>query len=657
VLHEATNQGTAQTKYFSGSLYFQICTRYFNTSDNYSESLMKPLKRELIKEKILSVIKGGDILFIVPPFVTVKTPILGPHTLQAISRQLGYEAHVLHLNLLLSSIIGIDLHERVSYGQPFWMLGERLFARSAYGLPPLGKSPELCLDPAASVFGNHQGYRVEEFEYKYLNPSDFDLDVFLKVEEICHSFIKEVTQTIVPLHYKMIGCSTSWEQNSCSIALLNGIKKSSPDTITLIGGSNCEGEMAEGIASLSDSIDYIFSGEGEIVFTDFLKQYSTGTLPSQRIFFGAPLKDLDTLPLPDYESYLGQRDSFLSKDSSEKWTVGYETSRGCWWGKCYFCGLNGCDRGRFRQKTVKKTVTDLEEIDRIYPDKSVIMADKVMPVSYQKELLPTLCEKRDSLPSITYEQRSNLSLKDIIHLSDANVITIKPGIEALSTGLLKLMNKGISVRQNILLLRNAASLSMYVDWNMLWGFPGDKADHYEEILKIIPLIHHFCPPAVFRHICIDRFSPYFDKARDFEIENLRPWAVYKMSYPEWADVHKLAYRFIGDYPSEAHDNIQLIKTIAEELTLWKKQWKTSRLIITPFGGSHMMIYDNRNIHKKTITHVVTYEQAKEIMTSCKYTGSETLTWALEQKLGVIADSWYIPLVTASSELLLKFEKN
>lgn len=617
---------------------------------------MKPLKKQSVKEKILSVIKGGDILFIVPPFVTVKTPILGPHILQSISQKLGYQAHVLHLNLLLASIIGIDLHERVSYGQPFWMLGERLFARSAYGLPPLGKSPELCLDPAGSVFGNHQEYRVEEFEYKYLNPSDFDLDVFFQAEEVCHSFVEEVTRTIASLHYKMIGCSSNWEQNSCSVALLNGIKKSCPETITLIGGSNCEGEMAEGIASLSDSIDYIFSGEGEIVFTDFLKQYSTGILPPERILFGTPLKELDTLPLPDYESYVVQRDAFLLNDSSEKWTVGYETSRGCWWGKCYFCGLNGCDREKFRQKTVKKTLADLEEIHHFYPDKSVIMADKVMPVSYRKELLPTLCEKKDSLPSITYEQRSNLSLKDIIHLGNANVITIKPGIEALSSGLLKLMNKGISVRQNILLLRNAASLGIYVDWNMLWGFPGDKASYYEETLEILPLIHHFCPPAVFRHICIDRFSPYFEKAQKFEINNLRPWAVYNMAYPEWAKIPKLAYRFIGDYPGEAHDNIQLIKAISEELTLWKKKWRKSRLIITPFGNSHMMIYDNRAIHEKTVTHVVSCEKADEIMTSCKYTGSENLTWALEQKLGVVADSWYIPLITAPCELLLKFEK-
>jgi hypothetical protein len=317
--------------------------------------------------------------------------------------------------------------------------------------------------------------------------------------------------------------------------------------------------------------------------------------------------------------------------------------------------MNGVDRVGFRQKKAKKAFTDLEEINRHYPHMNVAMVDKVMPVSYHKELLPMLSREKNVSP-IYYEQRPGLSLKDLIQLKNAGTNTIKPGIEALSTELLELMNKGVTARHNLLLLRNAAALGIYVDWNQLWGFPGDRAEHYEETLRILPLIRHLCPPAVFRHICIDRFSPYFEKARDFRINRLRPWEVYKMVYPDGADVGKLAYRFIGDYPCEAHEHPELIREIARELETWKNTWENSNLAMIALDD-YYMVHDSRRSGGKNKNHVLEAAQTREIMTYCIYNESENQKWAVEQQLGVVVDGWYVPLVTASPELLLEFEKD
>ncbi len=519
-------------------------------------------------------------------------------------------------------------------------------------MPPLGTSPEFCSDPAGSVFGNGQQYHVEAFEYKYYNTSDFDPGVFFKTEAICTSFIEEVSRTIASLNYKIVGCSANWEQNNCCIALINRLKKIQPDIMTLIGGSNCEAEMAEGIASLSHSIDYIFSGESELTFSNFLKRYSAGDLPPQRIIIGQPVEDLDNIPLPEYESYFKQIKCFLNDNPSKQVQIGYETSRGCWWGKCSFCGMNG-RRVRFRQKAAKKAAFELEQINARYPGSRVVVTDKVMPISYQKELLPLLCEKEETSP-ITYEQRPDLTLSELISLKKARINVIKTGIEALSTGLLKLMNKGVTARQNILLLRHARSLGILVSWNMLWGFPGDQAGYYEETLKILPLIRHLHPPVVFRHLCLDRFCSYFEKPEEYQINALRPWAVYKMVYPDWADVDKLAYRFIGDYPCEAHNHPELIQAIADEVETWKQSWQKSNLVMIPFADSYM-IHDSRNITKKSQSHILDDSQAKEIMSCGVFKGTEHQKWAVEQKLGAVVDSWYMPLVTTSPELLLTFE--
>lgn len=603
-------------------------------------------------ESVLSILGGGDILLIVPPFVTSRTPILGPHILQSIARDLDYKTDILYVNLLLSSIMGVEPYESISYGQPFRLPGERLFARSAHGLPPLGRSPELCSDPAGSVFGKNRRYPFEEFEYKFYNMPEFDLDTFFEVETICTALVEEVCQAIASLDYKIVGCSSNWEQNNACIALINGIKKHRPDVVTLMGGSNCEAEMAEGIASLSQSIDYIFSGESESTFSDFLKMYSEGRLPSERIIPGLPVEDLDTIPLPEYESYFKQIDLFFAGNPPKGIVIGCETSRGCWWGKCSFCGMNG-KRTRFRQKEVKKVVDEFERIDTRYPDHGILVIDKVMPPSYREELLPLLREKEWS-PSIIYEQRPDLDLRDIIDLKKAGINAVKPGIEALSTGLLQLMNKGVTAGQNLLLLRNARSLGMSVSWNMLWGFPGDRAEFYRDTLDLLPLIRHFQPPEVFRHISIDRFCSYFEKPDDFGIEGLRPWAVYNMVYPDRAEVDKLAYRFIGDYPCEAHEHPELIREIGGRIETWKKVWKRSTLAMIEFAGNYL-VNDGRGIHGENKSHVVDASRARGIMQYGPYTGSRDQEWAIELKLGAVVDSSYVPLITAPPGLLSKFE--
>ena len=610
------------------------------------------LKQNDVKKKILSVIDHADIILLVPPFVTTRTPVMGPYILQSIAKQSGFKAEVLCLNQLLASMIGIELYESISYGQPFRMLGERLFAKSAYGLPPLGDSAELCLNPAGSVFGNEQP--VNDFEYKYYDVADFDLDTFLEIENVCNTFVEDVSKVIAALDFNILMCSVSWEQNNCSVALINAVKKRQPDILTLVGGSNCEAEMAEGIASLSDAIDHVFSGESEHTFKNFLTEYSNGNLPFERIIIGDPIDDLVNIPLPDYQSYFRQMNHFFNGQPPPKGiTMSYEATRGCEWGKCYFCGMNG-KRVRFRQKEIKKVVQELEEINTRHPDYPILFIDKMLPVPYLKALLPALQEKKNIIPPMTCEIRPDLNLEELFSLKQANIKIIKPGIEALSTDLLRSINKGVTARQNILLLRNAASLGMYVSWNILWGFPNDKISHYEEMLSILPLIHHLTPPAVFRHLSLDRFCTYFENPEEYRIKALRPWAAYQTVYPNHIDVSKLAYRFIGDYSSEAHDRPELIREIAEEVERWKRSWKESYLIMKEFAGSFIVL-DNREITGNGKKHILDAARAADVMAYDLYKETDNQNWALEEKLGVIIDSWYVPLVIASHDLLLQFE--
>ncbi len=603
---------------------------------------------------IPSVLGGGDILLIVPPFTT-NSSVIGPHILQAVARQNGFNADILYLNILLAAIIGFDLSEKIGTSELFqyWgMLNERLFARSAHGLPPLGFSPEFCADEAMSTSGNRERHR--KMDYDEAEP--VHLDTFLEMEKTCKSFVDETVRAIAALPYKIVGCTARMGQTNCSVALFKGLKQIRREIITILGGANCQGEMAEGIASLSPAIDFIFSGESEISFQNFLINHRSGQLPQKRIVEGSPMEDLDTLPQMDYESYFRQLRAFLGDDAPSGTYVWSETSRGCWWGqknKCTFCSRNN-ESLKFRAKSPQKVLDELDSLKKRYPGVPVGMADNIMPHTYYRELLPILAEKKDYPEICLYYMKANLKLEDLVNLSNARVTKIVPGIEALSTGLLKLLNKGVTAAENISLLRNARSVGLNLLWFMLWGAPGDKIQFYEEVLNLMPLIRHLQPPHKFFRVNLERFSHYCENPGSYRIENLRPWNVYNMIFPQDADIDKIAFGFAGDYPSEAYENPGVIRELVDKLEHWRETWQKAGLVMVPLDD-YFIIQDKRGLPGASLSHVIPLPRAREIMTDAPYRESQHQQWAVEQKLGVVVDSRFVPLVTASPELLFRFK--
>ena len=164
------------------------------------------------------------------------------------------------------------------------------------------------------------------------------------------------------------------------------MKALSPETVTIIGGANCDGEMSEGILTLGAAIDYVFSGESEASFPDFLSQVLEGSAPEERIIRGRPCMDLDLLPTPDFAEYYDQLarampDSELAKSGLILLPV--ETSRGCWWGEkhhCTFCGLNA-QTMEHREKSPDRVISELQLLLEKHPTRMVCAVDNIMPRS------------------------------------------------------------------------------------------------------------------------------------------------------------------------------------------------------------------------------------------------------------------------------------
>jgi ribosomal peptide maturation radical SAM protein 1 len=609
-------------------------------------------------------LQDGDTLLIVPPFASLDQPALSVHVLQACAREAGFQTRVLYANSLLAAAIGVENYVAFTTGRRVpKLLGECMFARDAYGLPLLDSWVDRS-DLALLMEGS-PSEQVDILDNLDAEPFPLTLPHLKQIERTASAWLDDLAETIADVNFSVVGVTTSYEQTNATVALLKRIKRCNARTTTIVGGANCAGEMAEGITSLdpnSECIDYVFSGESEGTLLSFLQDISAGRLPPKRIIRGKPNHCLDALPTPDFREYIEQMECFLPGAEAVIGTtfLCYENSRGCWWGEkhlCSFCGANG-ESIAFRQKSPERVLEDLDHFTETCSIRRILLVDEIMPRGYFQTLLPALIERPVDL-EIAGSVKANLSLDDVLKLKRAGFSSIGAGIESLSSGLLALMNKGLTARQAIALLRYARAADVHLRWNFLWGFPGDTLEMYEEMLALLPLVRHLQPPDAIIHLVITRFSPYFDDPKVYGVRDIHPLASYAAAFPSYADMTKLAVNFTADYESAAHQNLDLVENLLREIVAWKQSWRNkdasiSNLQVIEFDGSYILV-DTRGLQNGQRMSLLTPSQAAAALVPRPYAETDEIAWALERQVGIVRDGWYVPLATAAPGLLRAFE--
>lgn len=173
-----------------------------------------------------------------------------------------------------------------------------------------------------------------------------------------------------------------------------------------------------------------------------------------------------------------------------------------------------------------------------------------------------------------------MKLPQIAQMRAAGVVSVQPGIESLSSRVLKIMDKGVSGTHNIRFLRDAETHGLSVAWNYLYGFPGETQDDYLPLIEQFPALHHLHPSTGANRIALERFSPYFDRP-ELGFADRRPNSQYQITYdlPE-AELADLAYLF--DTPAQGIDR-KLAERLAEALQEWADNYIRSSLSYVDLG--------------------------------------------------------------------------
>lgn len=416
------------------------------------------------------------------PWPLFNRPSIQLGTLKAYLRrelpELKVDAY--HLYLAVAEAVGYDLYKVIS--ERSWL-------------------SEACY--AALLYPEREGV-VQSFwktQARDLSPNP-------NFKTLCRS-LKEVSERVlraVPWSsYPLIGFSICYGQMTGSLYFIRRIKKVSPHSRIVVGGSSCAGRMGESLLGVFPEIDFVVNGEGEIPLLRLVKSLSmsrrkhtepsvpgllTRSAGSAEGF--SQVARLDDLPSPDYADYFESLKSFSeAKRFLPKLPI--EMSRGCWWGKktihrqakgCAFCNLNLQWKG-YRSKSLLKVVREIDSLTDRYELLSVSFMDNLLPPKNLQSLFENLARLGKDF-RIFAEIRATTSLDELLAMGAAGVAEVQVGIEALSTRLLGKLNKGTTAIQNMEIMKNCEGRNTpNLTSNLITHFPGSDEKDVEETLTAL----------------------------------------------------------------------------------------------------------------------------------------------------------------------------
>jgi ribosomal peptide maturation radical SAM protein 1 len=538
------------------------------------------------------------VLLVSMPYGALDRPALGLSLLQPELREAGIACETRYLTFRFAEVAGFDDYAWVAHGLPYSAFaGDWTFAQALYG-----PRPE---DDAAYV---------DDVLRSRWGRSDEDVSRLMRVREHCEPFLDDALAGLPWDGYDVVGFTSTFEQNIASLALAKRLKAAHPHLVIVFGGANWEGEMGQELHRRFGFVDLACSGEADRSFPAALAAMAAGTplaeVPglvcrdaagnSHATGPGVLVRDLDALPFVDFDPYF--RDLEASGVAARvDPSVLIETGRGCWWGAkshCTFCGLNG--RGlAFRSKTPERALAEIRHLRRRYRTDRLDAVDNILDMDYFRTLFPRIVQEEPGL-SLFYEVKANLSADQVALLAAAGVRTIQPGLESMSDHVLKLMRKGTTALQNVQLLKWCREHDIKVEWNVLYGFPGEDADDYDRMYDLFDAIWFLDPPGGYGAVRLDRFSPYHEDPERHGIVNVRPMTPYASLYPFGTDAQmRIAYYFDYDYADGRHPP-SYAQAVVDRVVEWMGDQDRGNLRRLGHGAGELTLVDERPGREKEV---------------------------------------------------------
>jgi ribosomal peptide maturation radical SAM protein 1 len=434
-------------------------------------------------------------------------------------REPGIDVINYHPYLEAAKDIGLDAYRIIS--ENLWA-GEALYCSLLF--------PETR-EKAESVFYSSLGKKTSS------SLPDFD-QIRTRLDSQMNNWLAEHDFSSTDL----VGFSVCFGQLPATLLAAKRLKKNCPYVKTVIGGSTCVPDTGASLLNVFPDIDFVIAGEGEqplLGLCRYLKDKEkkpgpgvitrncgTGSRNQPTVLSpGNEVRDLNSLPAPDYDDYFtGLKRSGLGFIPQ----LPLEFSRGCWWNKCAFCNLNLQWCG-YRFKNSARMQSEVELMLQKYRCLDFAFTDNALPPADADQFFTAMQSSKKDIRFFA-EIRSTIKPDQYAHFRRGGLDSVQIGIEAFSNPLLKRMNKGVTVMDNLAAMKSCSEAGIRLDGNLILEFPGSTEQDVQETLRVLCFVLPYRPLSG-AGFFLGHGSPVWKDPGKYNIQSIRHHHYNRKLYP------------------------------------------------------------------------------------------------------------------------------
>ena len=440
------------------------------------------------------------------------------------------------------------------------------------------------------------------------------------------------------------------------------------------------GESTRNLFKVFPEIDFVVNGEGELPLSQLVRHLidsqNRGDIPRITAVVtrnnatdctSAPapfcqVEALNSLPPPDYDDYFHMLKTFSPQKTFFP-TVPAEISRGCWWrhpqtavrnSGCAFCNLNLQWDG-YRSKSPTQVVSEIDHLTSKHKTLSVAFTDNLLPMKTSTRIFEQLGGLNKDFRFFG-EMRASTPRRVLKAMRAAGMHEVQIGIEALSTRLLKKLNKGTTAIQNLEIMKHCEDLGIANVSNLILHFPGSDDRDVEETLRNIEFAFPF-RPLRFVHFWLGLGSPVWQNSRAFGLRAVFNHPNYAVLFPR--DISRSMRFMIQAYHGDLGYQRKLWGPVKKKVRAWKKAYAeiqkgSSRTRILSFrdGRDFLIIYQKR-LKAEPLTHRLV-GMSRRIYLFCQKHRSLKMILA---RFPAVAEDRIVPFLRMMVDKKLMFEEN
>ena len=245
------------------------------------------------------------------------------------------------------------------------------------------------------------------------------------------------------------------------------------DYVTLDDGE----QPLEQIVTGADLIRTFTRSEGKVVYSD------QGGKPLSQKERGCP--DFSGLPFGKYISLVETANPMQRLWSDGQWNK-IVLGHGCYWAKCAFCDTSLDYIRRYDALDAVTVVDYLEQIMAQTGHSGFHFVDEAAPPKLLKEMALEILRRGLKVSwwgNIRFESAFTGDLCQL--LAASGCIAVSGGVETASDRLLQVMNKGVSIEQLTIVLRNFYYAGILVHTYLMYGFPTQTLPETVDALEVV----------------------------------------------------------------------------------------------------------------------------------------------------------------------------